>query len=145
MELTYFIAQLFGIYLLIVGLVMVFRKHMFLEVINGFYDSPATLFLAGWMAMLVGLFMVLIHNYWNNGVLALVITLAGWAAFLKGARTPLHAENDRSWMHVARLEKFFYLYATIVFIVGLYLTHAGFTHAGLFIKIASGLMRLARE
>jgi hypothetical protein len=131
MELTYFLAQLLGLYFLIVGLLMLFRKKMFLEVINEFYAGSALMFLAGWFAMLLGLLIVLIHNYWNAGILALIVTLSGWAALLKGVALLFIPKTTARWARSVGLEKFFYLYAIIILIVGLYLTHAGFTHAGL--------------
>jgi len=124
MELTYFLAQLIGLYLLIVGLLMLFRKRMFLEVINEFYERPSSLFIAGWLAMFLGLMLVLSYNYWNTSILALVITIAGWAALLKGATLLLFPKAMIRLMHSFRLEKFFYLYAVVVLIIGAYLTHA---------------------
>jgi hypothetical protein len=131
MELTYFLAQLLGLYLLVVGLLMIFQKKMVLEVINECYANSALMFLAGWVAIFLGLLMVLIHNYWNVGVLALVVTLSGWAALLKGAALLFIPKTTVRWVRAANLEKMFYGYAIIVLIVGLYLTHAGFTHTGL--------------
>jgi len=131
MELTYFLAQLIGLYLLIAGLLMLLRKKMFLEVINEFYDTPSSLLLAGWFAMLLGLLLVLNYNYWNTSILALVITLAGWAALLKGITLLFIPKTMIRWTRAFNLEKFFYLYAIIVLLIGAYLTHAGFTHLGL--------------
>jgi len=131
MALTYFLAQLIGLYLLIVGLLMLFRKKMFLGVIQEFYERPSSMFIAGWLAMVLGLMLVLSYSYWNAGILALVITLAGWAALLKGAMLLLFPKAMVRFTRVFKLEKFFYLYAIIVLIIGAYLTHAGFTHVGL--------------
>lgn len=131
MALTYFLAQLIGLYLLIVGLLMLFRKRMFLDVLNEFYERPSSLFLAGWLAMLLGLLLVLSYNYWNAGILALVITLTGWAALLKGATLLLMPKTAVRWTRAFNLEKFFYLYAIIALIIGAYLAHAGFIHTGL--------------
>jgi len=131
MGLTYFLAQLIGLYLLFVGLLMLLRKKMFLEVINEFYSGSTSLFLAGWIAMLLGLLLVLNHNYWNAGILALVITITGWAALLKGAALLFIPKTIVRWARSVNLEKFFYLYAIIILVVSAYLIHAGFTHMGL--------------
>jgi hypothetical protein len=131
MELTYFLAELIGLYFLIVGVLMVFRKRLFLQVVQEFYAGSALMFLGGWVAMFLGLLMVLIHNYWNAGFLALVITLVGWAALLKGAALLFMPKCISRWVTIFKLEKLFYLYAVVVLIIGAYLAHAGFTHVGL--------------
>ncbi len=131
MPITYFLAQLIGLYCLLIGCALLFRKKMMVEVINDMYRNPSVLFVVGLIATFLGLLVVLNNNYWTSGFLALVVTIVGWAALLKGAAILFIPEMTVSWVRLARLEKFAYLYAIIVLVVGLYLVHAGFTHAGL--------------
>jgi hypothetical protein len=131
MPLTYFLAQLIGLYCLLIGCALLFRKKMMVEVINDMYRNPSVLFVVGLIATFLGLLVVLNHNYWNSGFLALVVTLVGWAALLKGGVILFVPEMTVSWVRMARLEKFAYVYAVIVLIVGLYLVHGGFTQMGL--------------
>lgn len=131
MELTYFLAQFIGLYLLLVGLLMVLRKKLFLQIIHEFYESSVPLFLAGWIAMFLGLFLVLNYNYWSSGILELVITILGWVALVKGIALVFIPKTTARWVRSVNLEKLFYLYAIIVLVIGAYLAHAGFTHMGL--------------
>lgn len=131
MALTYFLAQLIGVYFLLIGLLMLVRKNTFLQVVYEFYDHPVSLFLAGWMAMFFGLLLVLSYNYWNAGTLELIITLTGWAALLKGLALLFIPSVTSRWVRSMNLERFSSLYAVIVLVLGTYLAHAGFTHTGI--------------
>ena len=131
MELTYFLAQLIGLYCLIVGVLIFFKKKLFIEFVNEFLRAPATLFFPGLVAIFLGLLMVLSHNYWNAGNLTLLVTLVGWAALLKGLALLFIPKTAVRWIQWCKLEKFSWLYAVIVLLIGLYLAHAGFTHTGL--------------
>jgi len=110
---------------------MLFRKNMFLQVLNEFYDHPASLFVAGLMAMFIGLFLVLLYNYWNAGFLALVVTLTGWAALVKGISLLFMPKTVSRWSRAMNLDKFSSLYAVVILVVAVYLMHAGFTHMGI--------------
>ena len=131
MELTYFLAQLIGLYCVIVGVVMLLRKKMFMEILSEFYRSPAALFLAGFIAMLLGLLMVLSHNYWSAGTLALVVTLVGWIALLKGLWIIFFPHSATRAIETLKVQEYSWAYAIVVLVVGLYLVHGGFSHMGL--------------
>jgi hypothetical protein len=90
--------------------------------------NPPVLFIAGIFALTAGLAMVLGHNIWSGGTLPVVVTLAGWSALLKGLLL-LFLSPERAaeffWgtLHYAQM---FYLYAFVSFVLGAYLTYAGF-------------------
>lgn len=126
MPLTYFLAQIIGLYFLIIGALMLFRKRAFMEVISDFYRTPASLFLPGMIATFFGLMLVLNHDYWNAGTLAFIVTLIGWAVLIKGLALLFVPEAATRSVRSLKVRKLSWVYAAVVIIVGAYLACAGF-------------------
>ena len=132
MELTYFLAQLFGYYLVIIGLLFLFRKNEFIRVVSDMSKSESFLLLAGMLTAAAGLATVLTHNLWSEGNLALLVTLIGWAALLKGLALMFLPERTIvMWTRWSSLKKYSYFYAIVILLLGLYLLHGGITRVGL--------------
>jgi predicted RND superfamily exporter protein len=116
-----------GVYLLTVGMSMVFQKKRFLEILDEMTNSRAMLYVLGFIAMLLGLLVVLTHHIWTGGFFPLVVTLMGWVMFLKGLTLLfVSTEETQLLMRVMKLEPFMWLYAVIAFVLGAYLTYGGF-------------------
>ncbi|MEX1012867.1 MAG: hypothetical protein WD595_01585 [Waddliaceae bacterium] len=96
MILSFFLAQLFGIYLLIAGLYYILRYDQIKEVLSDFYSSPALRVVSAVISLLLGLFIILSHSVWvlNWPVL---ITLIGYASFAKGIANLFFPEWTRDW------------------------------------------------
>lgn len=124
---TAFLSRLLGLYYLIASLAMVAHKQDIVKIEETLVHSPALLFLAGIMTLVAGLAIVLGHNVWSGGVLPVVVTVAGWITLVKGLFFLfLSPEEAVSFWGSLRYEQLFYLYAAISFLVGTYLTFAGF-------------------
>ncbi|MGC9602761.1 MAG: hypothetical protein ABSE76_03445 [Minisyncoccia bacterium] len=126
MPLTYFLAELIGLYCIIMGAVMLFRKQIFVAVVENLYKDEEALFLPGLLATFLGLMLVLSHNYWGAGVLALVVTLVGWAALLKGLWLLFFPRSATRAIDILKVKELSWLYGIIILVVGAYLAYAGF-------------------
>ena len=82
MTASIFIAQLMGPTLLVVGLIAIFNPTLLVEIGQEFIAGRAFLFLAGMMALLVGLAIVNTHNVWTGW--PVIITLFGWISLFAG-------------------------------------------------------------
>ncbi len=124
---TIFLSRLLGLYSVLIGLAMVAHRQASIETIQAMVHNAPVLYVAGVIALAVGLAMVLGHNVWHGGVLPVVVTLVGWLSLLKGLLllflTP-HAVGVVS-LGGLHYEQRFYLNAAIAIIVGAYLTYAG--------------------
>lgn len=82
------------------------------------------------ISLAVGLAMILGHNVWSGGALPVVVTLVGWLILAKGLMllsiTPDALKELFGHMHYGQ---HYYLYLLPAFLIGLYLTWAGFTVA----------------
>jgi hypothetical protein len=83
----------------------------------------------GVITLAAGLAMVLAHNIWSGGALAVVVTLVGWITLIKSLfflflPPELEAKFFLEQLHYQEL---FYLYGAVSLFLGIYLTYGGFT------------------
>lgn len=126
---TIFLSRLIGLYCLLVGLSTVTHKQLTVEGVTALFQNPSLRLLLGFITLGASLAIVLAHNLWWNGTLAVIITLIGWLALIKSLLflflTP--AMESRLFIELLHYERFFYDYAAVSIVVGIYLTYAGFT------------------
>jgi vacuolar-type H+-ATPase subunit I/STV1 len=126
---TVFLAKLFGLYYLFAALSMILHKQRFVETVTALLHDTSVMFLVGILTLLGGLALVLAHNVWSRGALAVVVTLVGWITLAKGLLflflTPeMEVQVFLTNLHYAQL---FYMYAAISLVLGVYLAYGGFT------------------
>lgn len=125
---TLFISRLMGLYLLCASLTMFTHKQGIVQMEDTMVHNPALLYLAGVIALGAGLAVVLGHNVWHGGALPVTVTVTGWVMLLKGFLLMLPGLTAAFWESL-RYEQLYYLYASIAFALGAYLTLAGFLAA----------------
>jgi hypothetical protein len=125
---TVFLSRLFGLYYILVGLSMFLHKQTDVQVIPALIRNAPVMFVVGILAVLGGLAMVLAHNIWSGGAVAVIVTLIGWILLAKGLLFLFLPPETEAGFFLARLhyEQLFYLYAAIAVVLGVYLTYAGF-------------------
>ena len=126
---TLFLSRLIGLYCLVVGLSMVSHKQLTVEGITTLLQSPSLALLLGLITLGASLAMVLAHNLWWSGPLALIITLIGWLTLIKSLFFLFLSPASESRFILGQLhyQRFFYDYAVVSIALGVYLTYAGFT------------------
>ena len=118
-----------GLYVVIIGLSMLFCKERWWSVINDLCKPAGqTLgYVIGMLALPVGLLLVLSHNYWNSGPLALVVTIFGWIILVKSIFVfVVSPEQMGRLVKMIKMESWWYVYVVIVLVIGAYLTYSGF-------------------
>jgi len=109
---------------------MLFHKEATVTASNLLIHNPAALFLGALIALMIGLAMVLAHNVWFGGLDAILVTLFGWVALIKGSillfLPPQGADRYFAALH---FEQRFYQYAVVMVVLGAYLTYEGFKGA----------------
>ena len=109
--LTIFLARLIGLFAILVSLSMVVHKRVMVETTTALLRNGPLLLITGMVGMVAGLAMVLSHNVWSGGALPVVVS----------------PEVKVRLYERFRFENFFYLYAGISFVFGVYLTWAAFS------------------
>lgn len=82
MELSIFIAQLYAIAFLAIGLGMLFSAKYYLKAFDAMMKESGLVYLGGMLALIIGFLMVTRHNVWEGW--PIIITIFGWIALLKG-------------------------------------------------------------
>ncbi len=123
--LTLFLAKILGIFMIMGALALAVNKYRWENLVGEIEDNHLSMLLAGTIALLVGLIIVLMHNVWRADW-SIIITVFGWLGVLKGIMIFLLP----SW-GVGVLKKFMSLNllhfsALIWFVVGVILTLGGF-------------------
>ena len=130
MELSYFLAQLLGLTLMLFAAMILLRPTITTVAIRDLRAYSFEMLLAGFLGIVGGLAVVLSHNIWEFSWRG-IITLMGWAALLKGisyvafpnfmrftAASMLNGKRKRTTVLI------------VVFLLGSYLVYHGFGIAG---------------
>lgn len=119
-----YLAEIWGISIIVISLALLVKeKH--LKNLLAKIETDESLFLWGFVSLIIGLSMVLSYNVWEQGW-QVIITILGWLALIKGLALLFVPEYMKKW--AKKLENAPFLpYALLVFIfIGLVITYFGF-------------------
>jgi vacuolar-type H+-ATPase subunit I/STV1 len=108
---------------------MIIYRQATLDSLAGIIHNPSLILVLGVFTLAIGLAMVLAHNIWSSGALAVVVTLVGWLALIKGLFF-LYLIPDvgaEYLLKMLRHPQLFYVCMIPSLAIGIYLTYGGFT------------------
>jgi putative exporter of polyketide antibiotics len=125
---TLFLSRLIGLYCILIALSMIACRQATVDTVTALVQNPSMMFILGVITLAAGLAMVLAHNIWSRGVLALIVTLVGWMTLVKSLSFLfLPPEIDaRLFLGQLHYRKLFYGYTAISLVLGVCLTYGGF-------------------
>jgi hypothetical protein len=134
--LTVYLSRLIGIVALIIAVAMLADKALVVAAVGYLGQDRASLLLLGFVRVVCGAGIVLVHNVWTKGLLPLVVTLIGWAILVRGVMV-LFVPPDvmAGLMAAAHVVDFYYLYAAIPLVLGGYLCLRGFSESAPAIEV----------
>lgn len=77
------IAQILSLFYIIFGISILFNKSFYHKFYTEVFKNPVIFAASGVVALFVGIFLVLFHNFWIYSW-ETIITLIGWLALVKG-------------------------------------------------------------
>ena len=92
MQASRFLAQLIGPTFLVIGLGIPANRHGYRAMVHEFLQSRTLIYLAGLLALVPGIAIVLAHNVWVLDW-RLIITIFGWLAVIGGVARVLFPQN----------------------------------------------------
>lgn len=126
MDLSIFLAQVFGLYLLISSAGLLLHPFATQELMSKWSSDRVIVFFGGFFALLIGVPLILLHNVWT-GTWEILVTVLVWTIFLKGLMRVLapDAVVGCTTLIASRPQV---LRGLLVFmmLVGLYLCYVGF-------------------
>lgn len=118
---TYFIATVLGWYLVIMSLLLIFRRDVVTAAMRDVMAQPGLLLIVGVITLFIGLLMVISHNYW---VLAwpVIVTVFGWIVLISGVIRLFCPETvHKMWGRMANKPEAFTVAGIVMLILGLFL------------------------
>ena len=114
-----FLAKAFAIYFVVTGLAMVINPTGFGRMVDEFVNSSAVVALAGVLALIVGILVVLSHNVWEYSW-RVSITLFGWLSIASGMIRLTFSEAAPRWIVNHLIPKKLRLIGIGLIVVGLF-------------------------
>lgn len=125
MDISIFLAQVFGLYFVIIGLALLARPKAMVYLMESL-GTRESVYLTGIIALMIGVPLVLIHNVWD-GTWRVFITVFAWLTLIKGVARVFLPEVVADWIQgLARNPGFVRLLILFMLVIGLYLLYVGF-------------------
>src|SRR5437870_7255594 len=126
--LTVYLGRLLGLFTLITSFWLLTERQNTLSTIPALLGDRPAMVIFAIIALAGGLAIVLAHNIWSGGVLPILVTLIGWVMLIRGVLFLfLPPEATLGILAAMQFERLFYIYLTIPFVLGLYLSYLAFT------------------
>lgn len=125
MDMTTFIAQIWGPILFAVGLGIFFNGKYYARIYHDLEKEALGLLTFGIVAMAAGIIQISVHNVWDTVQHAIVSAL-GWGALLKGTAfvaAPKFVDRGGDW---ALNSKLLPLVGSLTLLLGAYLSWVGY-------------------
>lgn len=88
------ILQVVGLIFLLVGLSSLFNKGILKKILENYVENMGLLYLGALVALFGGFLLISFHNVWT-GTIPTIVTILGWATFIKGFLLLLFPELSR--------------------------------------------------
>ncbi|HTV93994.1 MAG TPA: hypothetical protein VMG98_14910 [Verrucomicrobiae bacterium] len=115
-----------GLWLVLIAVGMLVNRQSTLDAVTALFADQALMWVTGVFTLLFGLWIVLTHNRWSGGGVAVIVTLYGWIALIKGLLFEwLPLPMQAGFYQALHLEQFFSWYAVVALVLGAYLVYGG--------------------
>ena len=130
MDTSIFLARLLGPSMLVIGLGLLLNRATYRDLSAEVLDSPALIYLAGLIALVAGLAIVLTHNVCVAGW-PVVITIFGWVSLAAGIfRIVFPASVAQLGRRLIDGQGFLIGGIAVYLLLGAWLSYAGYAGAG---------------
>lgn len=119
------LAKFLGVYLVLLGILLIFRQKNIIEIVNDTMKSSSLLFMSAILTLLLGILLILLHNLWVADWRVLVTILA-WMIFIKGIIRLYFPEFVRSKIKKIKGKKIIFITGWVSLVLGLFLVYHGF-------------------
>lgn len=84
MDTTLFLTQAFGLFYVIGGVALLMHQGFLRDLGQSLLMKREWIVLGGFLTLILGIPLVLVHNIWTGEVYVLIVTISCWLTFLKG-------------------------------------------------------------
>ena len=118
-----FLAKFWGWYLIIFFLILSLNPKRIQQIFEYLKDQKFVI-ITSFIAILIGLINILIHNIWEDSW-TLIVTLIGWIAIILGLALFIFPVRTISWINYINV-KFFQLLYMLLFLLGIFLLNMAY-------------------
>jgi len=122
---SFVLAQIFGLYMLIMAIVMLSRVNYYREVIQGIQPHTPIIPISAASGLMLGLFLVIIHNIWVMEP-RVIVTLICWFILIKSVLWLAIPEHMLTWAKRTYAGSGYYIIAVIMAVLGILMMTKGF-------------------
>jgi hypothetical protein len=127
MNVSIFFARFLGIYLLIIGVLWLIRRNSVKAEVKDIFRSVGMIFLEGEIALILGIFIAIVHSMWVSDW-RIIVTILGYLMIIKGVVRIGWPERSRKALSHWLVRPAGYTISLIVcLILGIVLTYFGFS------------------
>lgn len=124
MILSLFLARFLGLFLIILCSAIIANRKRIYEIAQNF--NPALIIVSGFINIILGLLLVLIHNIWTSDW-RVIITLLAWLTLAKGMFRLFAPYKVMAFAIKFTHPKIILCASSLFLLIGIYLTYIGFT------------------
>lgn len=129
MDLSIFLSKCIGIYLFFISFAFVTQKTKFKNLIISMMNKPELMLVTGFMALIMGILLIVSHNIWVKDW-RILITITGWMAFAKGASIILFPQLlIKTTLQWIKNDGMYYATFLFTFLISLILLYFGYATA----------------
>lgn len=125
MSTSIFLSRFWGIYILILALLMLLRPNSFRNMVQQMISSPATMGVVAILTTISGLILVLFHNIWVMDW-SVLVTLLCWLTLVKGVAQLFFPEKIAAFSGRILEKCNYYAAMVIYFALAVILLYCGF-------------------
>ena len=119
MDIVILTAKILGIYLVVSGLFLLFKRKTVPHLLKDFFNHPAIVYLTGIILVFLSSMYLVQYNIWD-GTWRTLVSLFVWVVLLKGL-TYIFFPQVLNEMAVQKFNNSFSAYGLLAIVIGLYL------------------------
>lgn len=124
---TLILAKALGIYFVAVGLALVLNPSRIKTLYQQLVKDESFLFLGAIIALLIGAFIISVHNLWSMSW-PVIITLLGWWSLIKGFILLVYPEALKPlWSKALKSPEFVRIAGVVWLVIGAFLAYHGWS------------------
>lgn len=123
---TFILSQIFGLYLVILAIILASRATYYKNLLNNINPHGFSLLLGGSMGLLLGLFLVTIHSFWEKHFVVDLLSIFLWFILIKSILILSFPEKVISLSQKLYSGNGYYVMVIIMAIVGVILMTNGY-------------------
>ena len=125
MEITTFLAQLWGPVILAIGIGMFVSRSFYLRIYRDIEKGAFAALIFGGASMAAGIAQIGVHNLWNSPA-EMLVSLLGWGLLIKGAYFVIAPGSADRWGDYAARANVIPVVGVVMLVAGGYLSWLGF-------------------